>query len=62
MQYMLDYYLPSTLLVAMSWVSFWLDPSAAIPGRTTLGTASWLTFINLHKALGRNIYKTGKYG
>ena len=50
----------------MSWVSFWLEPSA-IPGRTTLGkdirisfhfftfiftgTASWLTFINLNKQL-----------
>ncbi|TRY68500.1 hypothetical protein TCAL_11275 [Tigriopus californicus] len=34
--YFLDYYIPSILLVAMSWVAFWLDPSA-VPGRTTLG-------------------------
>ena len=54
----------------MSWVSFWLEPSA-IPGRTTLGkvirlsfyfftflftgTASWLTFINLNKQLNDQI-------
>ena len=38
----------------MSWVSFWLEPSA-IPGRTTLGTASWLTFINLNKNLNDQI-------
>ena len=37
-QYYLDYYVPSMLLVSMSWVSFWLEPSA-IPGRTTLGEA-----------------------
>ncbi len=34
--YLLDYYIPSVLLVVMSWVSFWLHPSA-IPGRVTLG-------------------------
>eukprot|EP00095_Tigriopus_kingsejongensis_P005391 snap_masked-scaffold770_size100439-processed-gene-0.9 protein:Tk05391 transcript:snap_masked-scaffold770_size100439-processed-gene-0.9-mRNA-1 annotation:"glycine receptor subunit alphaz1-like" len=36
--YFLDYYIPSILLVAMSWVSFWLHPSA-VPGRTTLEPA-----------------------
>jgi len=53
-QYILDYYVPSSLLVAISWVSFWLEPSA-IPGRTTLGTASWLTFINLHKNINDKV-------
>ena len=37
--YILDYYIPSMLLVAMSWVAFWLHPSA-VPGRTTLGKLS----------------------
>lgn len=32
----MDYYVPSILLVVVSWVSFWLDPNA-VPGRTTLG-------------------------
>ena len=31
-QYILEYYVPSLLLVSMSWVSFWLDPNA-VPGR-----------------------------
>ena len=69
-QYYLDYYIPSILLVSMSWVSFWLEPSA-IPGRTTLGrrllteqlvrieniigTGSWLTYINLHKNINDNV-------
>ena len=30
--YVLEYYIPSLLLVAMSWVGFWLDPNA-VPGR-----------------------------
>ena len=34
--YILDYYIPTILLVCMSWVSFWLHPNA-VPGRTTLG-------------------------
>jgi hypothetical protein len=32
----MDYFVPSILLVVVSWVSFWLDPNA-VPGRTTLG-------------------------
>jgi hypothetical protein len=34
--YVMDYFVPSILLVVVSWVSFWLDPNA-VPGRTTLG-------------------------
>lgn len=34
--YIMDYYVPSILIVAVSWVTFWLDPNA-VPGRTTLG-------------------------
>jgi hypothetical protein len=32
----MDYYVPSILIVAASWVTFWLDPNA-YHGRTTLG-------------------------
>ena len=48
-QYILEYYTPSVLLVTMSWVSFWLDPNA-VPGRTTLGTTTWLTMITLTRS------------
>lgn len=34
--YIMDYFVPSILLVVVSWVTFWLDPNA-VPGRTTLG-------------------------
>jgi len=50
-QYVLEYYIPSVLLVMMSWVSFWLDPSA-VPGRTTLGTSTWLTLITITRNTG----------
>lgn len=35
--YVIDYYIPGILLVFLSWISFWLEPSQ-IPGRVTLGT------------------------
>jgi Neurotransmitter-gated ion-channel transmembrane region len=54
--YVMDYFMPSILLVAMSWVSFWLDPNA-IPGRTTLGTSTMLTFITLTRNTGSALPK-----
>jgi len=51
--YIMDYYVPSIMLVVVSWVSFWLDPNA-VPGRTTLGKYIYIkhssfkiVFINL---------------
>lgn len=35
-------YIPSALIVVMSWISFWIEPEA-IPGRVTLGVTSLLT-------------------
>jgi len=51
--YFIDYYLPSTLLVVMSWVNFYFAPDA-LPARTTLGTSTWLTFITLTHNTGSN--------
>ncbi|KAA0184985.1 hypothetical protein HAZT_HAZT004285 [Hyalella azteca] len=35
-------YLPTILIVAISWVSFWMDVDS-VPGRTTLGVTTLLT-------------------
>ena len=35
-------YLPTVLIVVISWVSFWMDVNA-VPGRTTLGVTTLLT-------------------
>ncbi|XP_042869114.1 glycine receptor subunit beta-type 4-like [Penaeus japonicus] len=35
-------YLPTTLIVVISWVSFWMDVDS-VPGRTTLGVTTLLT-------------------
>lgn len=35
-------YIPSGLIVVMSWISFWIKPEA-IPARATLGVTSLLT-------------------
>ena len=38
-------YIPSGLIVVMSWISFWIKPEA-IPARVTLGVTSLLTLGN----------------
>jgi len=44
--YLLNYYFPSIMLVATSWVSFWLQADQTAP-RAMLGTTSMLAFITL---------------
>lgn len=40
--YILQVFVPSILLVCLSWVSFWVDPSA-VPARVSLGVTCVLT-------------------
>ncbi|XP_030755338.1 glycine receptor subunit alpha-2-like [Sitophilus oryzae] len=54
--YILDYFLPSILLVITSWTSFWLQADAS-PARTTLGTATMLSFITLNANVMKNLPK-----
>ncbi|XP_047738283.1 glycine receptor subunit alphaZ1 isoform X2 [Hyalella azteca] len=44
--HILQTYIPTILIVFISWVSFWLDPNAA-PGRITLGVTTLLTLTTL---------------
>ena len=44
--YLIQVYVPSILIVALSWVSFWLDLEA-IPARVSLGVLTVLT-LNTH--------------
>ncbi len=39
---MVQTYIPSSLIVAISWVSFWIDPNA-VPARVTLSFTTLLT-------------------
>jgi hypothetical protein len=54
--YLLDYYFPSILLVAISWVSFWLQADQT-PPRAMLGTTSMLAFITLSANQTRTLAK-----
>jgi len=45
--YLLNYYLPSGLLVIVSWVSYAIPPAEAIPGRITLVITSFLALANI---------------
>ena len=42
--YLIQIYLPATLIVILSWVSFWLDRTSA-PARVSLGITSVLTMV-----------------
>ncbi|XP_019880945.1 pH-sensitive chloride channel 2 isoform X2 [Aethina tumida] len=54
--YIMDYFLPSILLVCMSWVTFWLQADASAP-RVTLGASTMLAFITLNGGLTKNLPK-----
>ncbi|CAG9865512.1 unnamed protein product [Phyllotreta striolata] len=54
--YIMDYFLPSILLVCTSWVTFWLQADAA-PPRVTLGASTMLSFITLQGGLSKNLPK-----
>ncbi|XP_067637225.1 pH-sensitive chloride channel 2 [Eurosta solidaginis] len=54
--YIMDYFLPSILIVAISWVSFWLQADQS-PPRIMLGTSTMLTFITLASAQGKTLPK-----
>ncbi|XP_044759991.1 pH-sensitive chloride channel 2-like [Coccinella septempunctata] len=54
--YILDYFLPSILLVCTSWVTFWLQADAS-PPRATLGTSTMLAFITLNGGVTKNLPK-----
>ncbi|KAG0423962.1 hypothetical protein HPB47_000284, partial [Ixodes persulcatus] len=45
--YMFHTYIPTCLIVIMSWVSFWIKPEA-VPARVTLGVTSLLTLCTQH--------------
>ena len=45
-------YIPSVLIVVMSWVSFYLDRSSA-PARTGLGVTTVLTMVTLMSSVNR---------
>jgi Neurotransmitter-gated ion-channel transmembrane region len=45
--YLFHTYVPTCLIVIMSWISFWIRPEA-VPARVTLGVTSLLTLSTQH--------------
>lgn len=54
--YVLEYYLPSIMIVAISWVTFWLQADQTAP-RAMLGATSMLSFITLSSAQNKILPK-----
>ncbi|XP_064609325.1 glycine receptor subunit alpha-2-like [Liolophura sinensis] len=54
--YVFQVYIPSTLIVILSWVSFWLDVDA-IPARITLGVLTVLTLTTQSSSLRNTLPK-----
>ncbi|XP_077990616.1 glycine receptor subunit alpha-4-like [Glandiceps talaboti] len=54
--YILQTYIPSILLVVVSWVSFWVDVSAA-PARVALGITTVLTFTTMSSGVSSQLPK-----
>lgn len=54
--YMYDYFLPSMMIIAISWASFWLQADQTAP-RIMLGTTTMLTFITLSSAQDKSLPK-----
>ena len=44
--FLIDTYIPSTIIVIISWISFWIDPQTA-PARVALGITTVLTMTTL---------------
>ena len=56
--FILETYVPSTLLVVLSWVSFWISQSS-VPARTCIGQSSlcphslglWIQLSEIHQII-----------
>lgn len=54
--YLMDYFIPSWMIVSTSWVTFWLQADQTAP-RVTLGCSTMLTFITLASSQGKTLPK-----
>lgn len=54
--YIIDYFVPSMMIVAISWVSFWLQADQT-PARSMLGCSTLLSFITLSLSQENNLSK-----
>ncbi|XP_033112942.1 gamma-aminobutyric acid receptor subunit beta-like [Anneissia japonica] len=54
--YAIQVYIPATMIVILSWVSFWINP-AAVPARVALGITTVLTMTTLMSGVNNSLPK-----
>ena len=52
--HLIQTYIPTILIVTISWVSFWVDPNA-VPGRVTLGVTTLLTMTTISSGVRQTL-------
>lgn len=59
--HMVQSYIPTILIVVISWVSFWMDVDS-VPGRTTLGVTTLLTVSSKSAGMKAKIKSKASHG
>jgi len=58
--YVIQIYIPSSLIVVLSWMSFWLDRNA-VPARVALGITTVLTLTTLISNTNASLPKVSRF-
>jgi len=58
--YVIQIYIPSSLIVVLSWMSFWLDRNA-VPARVALGITTVLTLTTLISNTNASLPKVSSF-
>ena len=54
--FLIETWIPSSIVVAISWVSFWISPKAA-PARVALGITTILTMVTISSSARQSLPK-----
>ena len=59
--YVVQMYIPSILIVMLSWISFWLTVNS-VPGRISLGVLTVLTMTTQSSSVNASLPRSAQFG